>query len=245
MNKPILIQGALELETEYIVKHLENQKKITINGYDFYRGTIDGVDIVVSTIKVGTVNSAVATILGINEFNPRMVINQGIAGGHPSDVHVGDIVICEYAVNMNSYMTSAQDENEGIHPEKWELLTFKGNNDIKFEKLPADADLVTQFKNILESKEKIHIGTIVSGDGWNQEVDRIKWFIEKLDSKCEDMETYSAYRVCNDNNIPVIGIRIASNSTINKEEYVPNIAIKMQEIIVDSIKYIQQNKTLH
>ena len=236
MNRPILIQGALELETEYIVKHLSNLEKLTINGYDFYKGTIDGKDIVVSTIKVGTVNSAVATILGINAFNPIMVINQGIAGGHQTDVHVGDIVLCEYAVNMNSYITGAFGENEGMHPENWELVTFVGDGDIKFRKIAADANLISQFKNILESKERIHVGTIVSGEGWNQEVDRIKWFINKLDSKCEDMETYSAYKVCTDNNVPVIGIRIASNNTINNEEYDPNIAIKMQEVIVDSIK---------
>lgn len=236
MNRPILIQGPLELESEYLIRHLNNVEKININGYNFYKGTIADKDIVVSTIKVGSVNSAVATILGINEFNPRMVINQGIAGGHSTDVHVGDIVLCEYAVNMNSYITNALKENEGIHPETWELITFKDNGHVKFEKIPADPNLINMFKDILKSKAKIHVGTIVSGDGWNQEVDRIKWFIEKLDSKCEDMETYSAYKVCTDNNIPVIGIRIASNNTINKEEYDPNIAIKLQEIIVDSIK---------
>ncbi len=236
MNRPILIQGAMELETEYIVKHLKNLEKININGYDFYKGMIDGKDIVVSTIKVGAINSAVATILGINEFNPRMVINQGIAGGHATNVHVGDIVILEYAINMNSYITSAFDEGEGIHPENWELVTFTGNGNPKLEKIPADPNLIREFKNILETKEKIHIGTIISGDGWNQEVDRIKWFMENFDSKCEDMETYSAYKVCSDNNIPVIGIRIASNNTINHEEYEPNLAIKMQEVIVDCIK---------
>ena len=238
MNRPILIQGPMELESEYLIKHLNNAEKITINGYDFYKGTIADKDIVVSTIKVGTVNSAVATILGINEFNPRMVINQGIAGGHSTDVHVGDIILCEYAINMNSYITSALNENEGIHPENWELVTFVGDGDIKLRKIPADPNLINLFKNIFKSKATIHVGTIISGEGWNQEVDRIKWFINKFDSKCEDMETYSAYKVCTDNNIPVIGIRIASNNTLNKEEYDPNIAIKLQEIIVDSIKDI-------
>lgn len=238
MNRPILIQGPMELESEYLIKHLNNAEKITINGYAFYKGTIADKDIVVSTIKVGTVNSAVATILGINEFNPRMVINQGIAGGHQTDVHVGDIVLCEYAINMNSYITSALNENEGIHPENWELVTFVGDGDIKLRKIPADPNLINLFKNIFKSKATIHVGTIISGEGWNQEVDRIKWFINKFDSKCEDMETYSAYKVCTDNNIPVIGIRIASNNILNKEEYDPNIAIKLQEIIVDSIKDI-------
>ena len=39
---------------------------------------------------------------GITNFNPDMVINQGIAGAHRKDLHVGDIVIGEKCCNINS-----------------------------------------------------------------------------------------------------------------------------------------------
>lgn len=237
MKQPILIQGAMQIETEYLINHLYNPHFKNINGYDFYEGTMKNKYVVVSTTRVGSINSAVATIIGINEFSPQLVINQGVAGGHSTDVHVGDIVLGESVVNMNSYISDELDEFAGIHPEKWRLVTFKDGDDVKNEKIFATNDLIIYFNNILYQKlnQRIHVGTIVSGDGWNQEADRIKWFIEKVNSKCEDMESYATYKVCMDNNVPVIGIRIVSNNILNNEPYDRTLATKLQIIIEQSL----------
>ena len=102
-NKTILIQGALDIEIQYIINLLKNNKKIEVSGYEFYDGFIDNIRVVVSKTLVGTINATIATCIGITNFKPNIVINQGIAGAHTENLHVGDIVIGEKCCNINSY----------------------------------------------------------------------------------------------------------------------------------------------
>ena len=125
MEQPILIQGAMEVETNFLIDNLENKKSITHSGYQFYQGMIHNHRTVISLTKVGTVNAAVATIIGINEFHPKYIINQGIAGGHPLNVHRGDLVLGENVENASSFITGEFQENEGIHPKMWELKKWR------------------------------------------------------------------------------------------------------------------------
>lgn len=228
MGQTILIQGAMNIETEFLISKLTECKELNLNGYRFYKGIINQNEVIVSITKVGMLNCAVATILAINHFKPDIIINQGVARGHSNEVHRGDIVIGENVVNMNSYLTEAELLGHGMDPGNWKLITFKEGDDTENEKISADIKLVKIFEQKLNSNI-IHIGTIASGDCWNKEVDRIKWFVDKIDSKCEDMETYAAYKVSNDNKVPVIGIRIISNSQINQEKYDKTLAIKLQK----------------
>ena len=240
MNQnPILIQGAMQVEIDIFIENLKEMEKIIINGYEFYKGQINNVPVVISKTKVGMVNSSVATILGINAFNPRCIINQGVAGGHHPQAHRGNIVIGEFASNMNSYKTAELKKGEGSKPETWELMTFNEGNDIEKEKIEADLQLLDKMWKAFEKNNvNVHRGTIVSGDGWNREYDRIVWYVEKLNSFAEDMETYPVYKICRDNNIPVLGVRMISNSEINEESYERELGKILQENIV---KVIMQN----
>lgn len=186
------------------------------------------------------VNSSVATILGINTFKPKCVINQGVAGGHAAYVHKGDIVLGEFVSNMNSYKTTALKKGEGIKPESWKLMTYNEGNDIEREKIEADSQLLNKMWNFFEENNiNVHKGTIVSGDGRNKEYDRIAWYVEELNSLAEDMETYPVYKICRDNNIPVLGVRMISNSEMNEESYERGLGKILQQNI---IKMISENR---
>lgn len=78
-------------------------------------------------------------------------------------------------------------------------------------------------------------GIIGSGDVWDNEIDRIKWFNERYDVLCEDMETISTYTVCKKLDVPVIGIRIISDNEITKEKYDKNIAIELQKYVLEIV----------
>lgn len=94
-DKTILIQGAMDIEIEYFIDKLEKKEKQTIAGYEFYTGYIHTSKIIISKTLVGVVNSTTATTIAIMTFRPDIVINQGIAGAHKSNIHIGDIVIGE------------------------------------------------------------------------------------------------------------------------------------------------------
>lgn len=237
-EKPILFQGAMQVETEILINNMTEIENVVLNGYEFYKGKINDIPVVISKTKVGTVNASVATILGINAFNPKCIINQGVAGGHDINVHRGDIVIGEYVSNMNSYKTTNLKKGESSKFENWKLVTFYEDNDIEKEKIPGDKDLINLFYEGLKDDFTVHKGTIVSGDGWNKEYDRIMWYNSELNSLAEDMETYSVYRVCRDNGIPVLGVRMISNNEINEETYEKGLGKILQENILKIIKEI-------
>ena len=234
-ERPILIQGAMQVEIDVLIENFTKIEKVILNGYEFYKGKIKDVSVVISKTKVGIVNSSVATILGINAFNPKCVINQGVAGGHDINVHKGDIVIGEFASNMNSYKTARLKRGEGSKIENWKLMTFNEGNDIEKEKIAGDITLANVFYEFLKDNFNVHRGTIVSGDGWNKEYDKIAWYVAEFNSLAEDMETYPVYKICRDNNIPVLGVRIISNSEINEESYEKGLGKILQENIIKII----------
>ena len=167
-EKPILIQGAMQVETDVLIDNLKEIEKTILNGYEFYKGKINDVPVVISRTKVGMVNSSVATILGINAFRPRCIINQGVAGGHDTCVHKGDVVFGEFVSNMNSYKTLGLKKGEGSRPDTWKLMSYNESNDIEKEKIRADSQLLNKIWNFFkENNINVHKGTIVSGDGWN------------------------------------------------------------------------------
>ena len=93
MKGPILIQGAMDVETDRTAGRLEGRTEETMAGFRFWRGRYRGLELVVSRTEVGTISAAAATALGIQRFSPILVLNQGTAGAHRSDLHVGDVVV--------------------------------------------------------------------------------------------------------------------------------------------------------
>lgn len=119
--KTILIQGALDIEIEYLMARLQNKERRIIVGYEFYIGKINNLQIIISKTLIGTINSTTATTIGIILFKPDIVINQGIAGAHKEDIHIGDIIIGKNCCNINSYSMPMKDKGEGSNCMEWEL----------------------------------------------------------------------------------------------------------------------------
>lgn len=228
-NKVILIQGALDIEIQYIVDSLKDKSLKKIAAYEFYEGTINGIKVVVSRTLVGTINASVATTLGIAHFSPDIVINQGIAGAHSEALHVGDIVIGKQCLNINSYKMPVKAKGDGSNPFEWEL------NKRAKEVQSADSKLldIVYKKLILNSDRQVLIGTLGSGDVFNREYDRISWIHSQFDSLCEDMESIGSYSVCNKLQVPCIGIRIISNNELLLEPLNKGVSIELQKMMVN------------
>lgn len=231
-DKVVLIQGAMDIEVQYSIDLLKDKRLVQIAEYEFYEGTINNIKIVVSKTLVGTINAAIATTIGIENFNPYIVINQGIAGAHKEDLHVGDIVIGEECCNINSYKMPIKSKGKGSDPFEWELN--KRAKDIQYANLKL-VDIVEKDL-ISNTKRKIYRGILGSGDVHNREFDRIIWINEKFNNLCEDMESIGSYSVCNKFKVPCIGIRIISNNDLLLEELDKKQAIVLQQIVIDILK---------
>ena len=79
--KLVGIIGAMEQEVALLKQQLTNATTSTIANFEFYRGQLQGVDVVLVQSGIGKVTAAVATTLLIHQFQPDCVINTGSAGG--------------------------------------------------------------------------------------------------------------------------------------------------------------------
>lgn len=243
-KKPILIQGAMEVEIEYLINQISNPKEI-IQGYEFYEGKVDGYPVVISKTTVGEIEMSVATILGILNYAPMAIINQGTAGAHDLSLRKHDIVVGTSCININSFEAPMRKKGEGSNPFEWELKTFKERIDELIE-IPADSELVEISRKVKENytKGKVIFGALGGGDGWNKEWDRIEWLNKNYHTLCEDMESISTYTICNKQKIPVIGIRVISNNErVEGENYERTSGLDSQEFALEVCKeYIRRNK---
>lgn len=236
-KRPILLQGAMEIEINYFKEIITDLEEIKIHRYEFFKGNFEGYPIIISKTKVGLIEASLSTFIGIISFNPIIVINQGTAGACSKNLHTGDIVIGKKCININSFITNAKKEKQGLEPLEWELVTFKEGKDelIEYSSNENLNNIVQKCKEKYTSG-KIVSGTIGSGDVWDKEVDRIEWLNKKYNVFCEDMETISTYTVCKKFDIPVIGIRVISDNEILKESFDSSVTLELQKFILEICK---------
>lgn len=239
--QPIIIQGAMDVETEKFVSELDNMEEITISGWDFYKGTINDYPVVVSRTEIGMTNAAVATTLGIENFNPIAIINQGTAGGHDPELHQFDIVLGKNVVNFGAYKTDFKDKGEGIDATAWKPMTLEvpvNGEIVEHSSFEGDTTLLEVANSVKDkyTSGKIVEGIIGSADEWNKEIDRILWLNETFGTSVEEMETASVAQVSQAYGVPFLGIRVLSNNEIHKEEYNRNTGENCQEYVMEVVK---------
>ncbi len=245
-QRPIMIQGPMPIEAEEFAQRLENVEKEKSATFDFYIGTVEDYPVIVAQTGKGMENTAAATAIAIEKYNPIAIINQGTSGGHDPDLHVFDIVLGERTVNIGALKTSHKEENEGIAPKEWipmDLMASEGSagedpNAEKARYYEGDEDLLAAANAVKDTYTKGEVveGTIGSADFWNNEVDRINWIHKNFGTSVEEMEGAAAAQIAEAYDVPFLGIRILSNNKVNGGEYNPNTAEANQEYVYEVVK---------
>ncbi|ASK63880.1 5'-methylthioadenosine nucleosidase [Virgibacillus phasianinus] len=248
-KQPIMVQGPMPIEAEKFAERLKDVEKEKSGTFVFYKGTVNGYPVIVAKTGKGMENTAAATAVAIEKYDPIAIINQGTSGGHDPDLHVFDIVLGKRTVNIGSLKTEQRGENEGIDATEWkpmDLMASEGSagedpdaENIRYYK--GDKDLLQAANAVKDKykKGKVVEGTIGSADVWNNEVDRIKWFHEKYGTSVEEMEGAAAAQIAKAYDVPFLGIRILSNNKVNGDEYNPDTAAANQEYVYEVVeKYI-------
>lgn len=231
--RPIVIQGAMDVETDHLVSKLDGASEIQIGAYRFWQGAYRGVEVVVSRTGVGTIAAAGATALGIRTFDPAVVINQGLAGAHREELRRGDIVIGVSCIAIHELCMGTRGKGEGIRPEEWTLYDDAGN--IEAQALPADAGWTARFKATPYREGRKLVGRLGSGDLFSREYDRILWLRERAGEFCEDMESIAAFRICHAMGVPCAGLRIISNNELTGEPYRRELGVWLQKFILGTL----------
>ncbi|ENV57960.1 hypothetical protein F951_01016 [Acinetobacter soli CIP 110264] len=238
--KPIIIQGALPVESEQMASKLSDVSVETIGGWKFWKGTYHGYPVIISKTRMGMSNSAAATAIAIERFQPVAIINQGTSGGHDPKLNVYDIVLGQYTTNIGAFKTPHQPVGGGSDALKWNEafdVLPKDESDpepIAIRKFQADAGLLAAAKRVKSSynKGKVVEGTIGSADVWNNELDRIKFFNTRYGTSVEEMEAASVAQIASQFNVPFIGIRVVSNNITNNGKYDGGTGEACQEYVL-------------
>lgn len=242
----ILIQGAMDVETRYLIDRLQSPEEIALGGWTFHTGFLGKYKepVIVSRTYQGMVNAAAASSLALARFSPKAVVNQGISGGHAPSLHKGDIVLGEKVIPMGAMLWEYAAEGAGMRPDRFELLPIeiydrKTGTVKKVKEFPCDKELLARAQQV-ETPLSVRRGILGSADEWNNQIDRIAMLRERYHTASEDMESAAAAQVCLSYGIPFIGIRILSNSIVTGEDYDESVALDGQKFILRFVEALHE-----
>lgn len=246
-KKPIVVVGVMDSELCYLIDNLQDSRTVIRGDFIYTEGTINEAPVVVVKCSVGRmVNAAAATMLAIEKYLPYCLITQGTAGAHNPDLHVGDIVLGERFLEVGCYQTAHRKRGEGISiADRVYSVADMLPDAIPEKPLFCDEHLMNIAENTEYHEGKLIRGTIATSCQWNREIDMIDFYHNSLGSDCEDMESLSVVQVGNQFHIPVLSVRIISDSELHEgEEFDERYGVVCQQYVLRVIKKIIDEKNL-
>ena len=198
-NKPIGIIGAMQIEIDGLRAAMTEVETEQLSGVTFTKGKLCGVDVVCAVCGVGKVFAAIAAQTMILRYNPRALLNTGVAGGLAEGLVVGDVVVADGVV-QHDMDTSPLGDPVGL---------LSGINVVK---IPTDGHLRAA---LVKASEQVglapHVGTVATGDQFiasDAQKDRIR---AQFGAAACEMEGGSIGHVSFVNGVPFAVLRAISD----------------------------------
>jgi len=244
--RPVLVQGAMQLEIEKLAGRLADVKVERVGGWTFWSGTLDGYPVVVSKTLKGVANAAAATVLAVERHRPIAIINQGTAGGHDPSLRLYDIVLGTSSVSLGAFKSRYRPAGAGSNPLDWKVLDLMasegsaGNdpNEHNVARFPGDVGLMAAALSVKQAYKRGRVveGVIGSSDIWHEELDLIARFRAEFGTSAEDMETASAAQIAKLSKVPFLGVRVVSDNITNGDPYDRKTGEACQDYVYQVVK---------
>ncbi len=195
------IIGAMDEEVLEIKNALTDVSVETVTGMDFYRGKVNGKEVVVVRSGIGKVNAAVCSQILVDRFGVEAIVNTGIAGSLRAEINIGDIVLSTDSVQHDMDATGFG-YPAGQIP-RMDTFAF-----------PADEKLLNLAKECcarVNPDIQAFTGRVVSGDQFISDKGKKQWLTETFDGSCTEMEGAAIAQVCYLNHIGCLIIRAISD----------------------------------
>lgn len=228
------IIGAMDEEIAILKERMEIEREDHFAKMTFYKGKLEGKDVVVVRSGIGKVNAAICTQILISNFHVDGIINTGVAGALHSDLEVGDIVISSDVIEHDFDVTSFGEYKLGQIPRMDEYI-------FKADKRLIEAALKMGKKENVEYK--IREGRIVSGDAFIACKDKKDFLWNEFEGYCTEMEGAAIGHTCYLSEVPFLIIRAMSDKAdgtadVNFNEFVIKAADNSVKIVIDMLKNI-------
>lgn len=195
------IIGAMDVEVNQIKSELQNIEITKKANMEFYKGTLDGKDVVIVRSGIGKVNAGICTQILCDLFDVSAIINTGIAGSLNDDINIGDIVLSEDTL-QHDVDAVAFGYDVGVIPQMVESI-FKGDSYL--------IDLAKSACDSVCSDINYFTGRVVSGDQFISDKSKKEWLVNTFKGYCTEMEGAAIAQAAYLNNIPFLIVRSISD----------------------------------
>lgn len=210
-----------------------------IKGFRFYRGTVEGKDVLVVETGMSLVNAAMALQLTLDRFPVTQVLFAGVAGGTDPSLQVGDVVIperwayhCEAAYFnedgkggfiVADYFKQKYPNFGMMFPDDVVATRAGADTFVRVPTFPADPALLDVARRAISKLGPVKGertgrvltidvgGTGVSGPVFLDNAAYRTFVHEVWKARCLDMETTAYAHVCYTNEVPFLAVRALSD----------------------------------
>lgn len=200
------IIGAMDVEINAIKEKITQKTTTKIAGCEFVCGFIENVAVCAAQCSPGKVNAAICTQAMIDNFDIDKMINIGVGCSLSADVVIKNVVIatdvCEYDIDI-----TALGEPKGF---------INGLNTIKIKTDSQLSEILA--RTAINCGEKIHRGTIASGDTFIADSTLKQSLLSDFNAICGEMEGGAIGHTCTANHIPFAVLRSISDGGDEKSQ---------------------------
>ncbi|MGC4053687.1 MAG: 5'-methylthioadenosine/S-adenosylhomocysteine nucleosidase [Paludibaculum sp.] len=189
-----------------------------------------------------TINAAAVTALGIREFQPRAIINQGTAGGHNRSLKLWDIVLGEKTTDYAAFSAVHGDAGQGQNPANWKPVPHRirtnGGDLATFPSFAGDARLLTAAED-RDPRGRVLRGNVGSAYQFNRQIDHIDWLHKTYGTDSEDMESAYSAGAAVAMGVPFLAIRIISDTEWEHPTFEKIAGQYCAEFVVNVVKSLR------
>lgn len=195
------IIGAMDEEVSRLKECMREVVVSTKAGMEFYKGKLEGCDVVVVRSGIGKVNAAICTQILIDDYNIDAVVNTGIAGSLDAAIDIGDIVLATDALQHDVDATGFGYAH-GVIP-RMEASVFVADERLRI--------LAKECCEKVNPDIAVFEGRVVSGDQFISDRTVKNRISDMFGGSCTEMEGAAIAQAAYLNKIPFLIVRAISD----------------------------------
>jgi adenosylhomocysteine nucleosidase len=213
----IVILGAVPQEITVFTAAMAHPQKRLLWGIPYYRGELEGKNVVVAITGIGKSNAAMTTTLFITQFKPRLVLMSGTGARINAELRTGDVILASTTHEhdygsltregmvyrpMNGPKDGQEVQNAFSPPSLWLAKAEAAIVSYQAPQVSANGDTYTI---------KVRRGVVSSSDLFGVTQQRINQLRGDFHTDIMEMESAPLAHVCETLGVPYLIVRAGSN----------------------------------
>jgi adenosylhomocysteine nucleosidase len=208
----ILLAASTDAELKPLVEKLKDSHTESRAAWQFWLGTLEGKQVVLTRTEGDPLNAVAATTLAIRCYSPKLIVTFGSARAHDPALQPGDLLISGKFSAFDGLISPVVPLEGGSDSLSWQrlphLLATSGEKETPAYFFPADEKSLVVAKTLSSPRGKLAVGVLGSSAQTNREADRIAWIRTKWNTSSEDGESAHVAGCAALLGVPVIGLRV-------------------------------------